>query len=874
MPQQKRLILVDGMSNIYRAYYAIRRLSTSKGVPTNAVYGFAMMLRKLIKDHHPEYIGVVLDSREKTFRHEAFEKYKSNRPEMPDDLSIQIPLIIRVCDAFRVPVLSLPRFEADDLIGALAQKAAKTGVQTMIVSTDKDLCQLVRDPHVVVLKMDKVGETLLDEAGVKARLGVRPDQVVDLLGLMGDTSDQIPGAPGVGEKGAVQLLEQFGTLEAALAGWEGITRKTYRESLRDNVEIIRQSRELARIDSEAPIELDLETLTLEQPDHALAYELFSELEFAALVREFADGAPAVESAKATDHEEVEYRHITETDKLHQLVNSLLARERIAFAMAGTSAGLAGVAFSTGPGRADYFDLEACGDRENAIKLLGEILDNGLVEKSVHDYKRVLAFAESSGIHVENVTDDTLLEAYLLDPERNRYELPALAAEYLGVTVELSAEVAIRTAMEADLTGRLADFLASRIEAEGLTCVYREIELPLVPILYGMERAGFRVDPGVLEHLSLEMERELEKLTQRIYALAGEEFNINSPAQLGDIFEKLNFDVSRRTSTGKISTSRDILDELAVKYELPRLVIEFREMTKLKGTYVDAFPQLIDPRDGRVHTTLNQTVAATGRLSSTEPNLQNIPIRTEMGRRIRRAFIPADGCVLLSADYSQIELRLLAQVTQDQVMLDAFTRGEDIHARTAREVFGAITEAELREKRRVAKIVNFGIAYAIGAFGLAQRISISRGEAKKVIQDYFKTYAGVRRYMDELPVRARDAGCIVQSIFGRLRRLPDLTNKNPGLRARAEREAINMPMQGSASDIVKIAMLRSEEALRRAKLHARMILQIHDELVFEVPENEVEQASDVIKRAMESAAELAVPLVVEIGVGKNWMDAKP
>jgi DNA polymerase-1 len=539
-----------------------------------------------------------------------------------------------------------------------------------------------------------------------------------------------------------------------------------------------------------------------------------------------------------------------------------------------------VAFSVARGAADYFDLEACDDRAGALTALGELFDNGLIEKSVHDLKRAIWLMGDLGINLENVTDDTLLEAYLLDPERSRYELDTLARENLGVETAAAGELqpsdalAHQTSEAADLTGQLSHALAAKLEQEGVDDVYRLIELPLVPLLVAIERTGFRVDTQVLADLSAEMERELEKLTKRIYKLAGEEFNINSPSQLGEIFERLNFEVSRRTSTGKISTSRDILEELAGKYELPRLVIEYRELAKLKGTYVDAFPSLISPQDGRIHTTLTQTVTATGRLSSLNPNMQNIPIRSEMGRRIRRAFIPAEGCVLLSADYSQIELRLLAHITKDEVMLDAFRKGEDIHARTARAVFGARTDGELREKRRVAKIVNFAIAYAIGAFGLAQRVGISRTEAKQVIEDYYRTYAGVRRYMEELPDRARGENCIVRSIFGRLRRIPDLNNKNGNLRARAEREAINMPMQSSASDIVKMAMLRVAEALNRERLGARMILQVHDELVFEVPRQEVARTTEVVKTRMESAARLDVPLVVEIGVGDNWMDAKP
>jgi DNA polymerase-1 len=427
---------------------------------------------------------------------------------------------------------------------------------------------------------------------------------------------------------------------------------------------------------------------------------------------------------------------------------------------------------------------------------------------------------------------------------------------------------------ADVTGQLANIFAAKIDEAGLRKVYDEIELPLVPLLLRMEQAGFRVDPQALSELAVEMQKEIERLTGQIYELAGKPFNINSPQQLGEIFEELNFEVSKRTKTGQIQTNREVLEELAEKYELPRLIIEYREVTKLKSTYVDALPSLISPRDGRVHTTLNQTVAATGRLSSENPNLQNIPIRTELGRRIRRAFIPADGCELLSADYSQIELRLLAHITEDEEMLDAFRKGEDIHSRTAHKVFGAQSEAELKEKRRVAKIVNFAIAYAVGAFGLAPRVGITRTEAKKVIEDYYNTYKGVRRYMEEIPDKVRAANGVVRSLVGRWRKLPDISNKNHNLRARAEREAINMPMQSTAADIVKLAMLRTEEALRRARLHTQMILQVHDELVFEVPTAELAQARAIIKHAMETAFALVVPLVVELGAGENWMAAKP
>lgn len=875
MKATKRLFLIDGMSSIYRAYWAIPRLSSSKGVPTNAVLGFTTMVKKLINDHHPDYLGIAMDRSEVTFRHKRYDKYKSTRQAMPEDLSTQISYILKVCEVLRVPILDVAGYEADDVIGALAQQATGKGLQTVIVSSDKDLCQLVCDPHVIVLKVDKTGKYWYDEAGVKERIGVTPAQMVDLLGLMGDAIDSIPGAPGIGEKGAVQLIQEFGSLDAALAGWENVKRKNYRESLRDYVDQIRLSRELATIAKDAPIELDLESLIFKDADRKAAYDLFSELEFINLSREFADAAAVkVEKAEPREVEDGEYAVHESLSSVRTLSDGLMNCDRLAFAITGSDGILDGAAFSTAPGHADYIDIEKSGDPTEAVSVISGLLDNGIIEKSVYDLKTVSGFLSRLNIELNGVSDDVLLAAYLLDPDRNRYELHDLGREYAGISVQSRDEIWHKAAVAADLTGRLSNILASRIEADGLEDVYRNIEMPLIPILREMERAGFRVDPMALTALSKEMDKELELLTGRIFELAGEEFNINSPSQLGDIFERLNFEVSRRTTTGKISTSRDVLEELALRYELPRLIIDFREMSKLKGTYVDAFPRLIDDVDGRIHTTLNQTSTATGRLSSTEPNLQNIPIRTEMGRRIRRAFVAEKGNVLLSADYSQIELRLLAHVTQDPVMLDSFTKGEDIHARTARAVFGAKSESELRERRRVAKIINFGIAYSIGPFGLAQRINISRSEAKKVIDDYYRTFAGVRKYMSEFPDKVRADGCVVRSIFGRLRRLPDLTSKNGSLRSRAERETINLPMQGSASDIVKRAMLRAHDELAKARLDARMILQVHDELVFEVPEKQVKAATKVIKQSMESAANLAVPLLVEIGTGSNWMDAKP
>jgi DNA polymerase I len=878
MPDRKRLFLVDGMSNIFRSYYAIRGLSNSKGLPTNAIYGFTTTLRKLIKDHKPDYLGVVLDSKERTIRQEQYADYKKHRPDMPEDLQAQIPYIERVCEALRIPVIKLARYEADDIMGTLARQGCVEGLMVIIVTNDKDLAQLVKDPDISILRVDKTGEVTLDAAGVKIKYGVNPEQIVDWLGLMGDAVDGIPGAPGIGEKGACQLLEEFGSIEAALTDWEKVKRKTYRESLRDHADQIRVSRELARIDLNVAVQLDLDALILKDPDATLAYQLFSELEFGPLTREFASGAIPTEGAGAAASERAaaEYRIITGTEDLRKLVDSLFNRDRFAFTLTeGASGQLTGIAFSSAPGSADIFDLENCKDREGAVKLLKEIFENGLIDKSTYDLKRAHHLLGGLGIIPEQVTDDALLQAFLLDSERSKYEIPALAREYLSISLNNEASAA----QSADLIGKLADVMSARIEKDEIAYdfqkatidfIYRQIEMPLIPILYQMEREGFRVDPAGFADLSVEFEKEIGNLSQKIYKLAGREFNISSTTQLGEIFEELNFEVSRRTTTGKIATSHAVLEELAAKYELPRLVIEHRELSKLKNTYVDTLPSLIDPKDGRIHTTLNQTGAVTGRISSINPNLQNIPIKTELGRRIRRTFIPADGHLIITADYSQIELRLLAHITKDPVMLETFCRGDDIHSRTAREVFGAKTEEELVYRRRQAKIVNFGIAYVIGPSGLAQRTGISRSEAKKVIADYYRTYAGVKKFMDEFPDRVLENNCVARSIFGRMRRLPDLKSTGQA-RAKAEREAINMPMQGSASDIIKLAMLRVNDALRRAKLKTRMILQVHDELVFEAPRKEAKLAAEIVKHAMEDAAKIDLPLVVEVGVGENWID---
>jgi DNA polymerase-1 len=909
MPQKKspagtkpvdRVFLIDSMSHIFRAFYApmanrATPLANSQGQVTQAVFIFTNMLRKLISDEQPKYIAAIFESREKTFRHETFSDYKANRLQMPDDLASQLPYIRRLCEAYNVPQISVPGFEADDVIGALAVQAADRGLQSVIVSNDKDMCQMVRDPLIVCMRQNsqviKRKEPVppiewCDEAWVEKKFGVTAAQVVDLLGLMGDSVDNIPGAPGIGAKGAVQIIQTYGSIENALAHWEEVKHKTYRESLRNNVEIIRKSRELAQIRTDVEVHLDLNQLERRPPDRAAAYELFRELEFAALTSEFADGAAAAVKVAG----ERKYSLVSNKAELDSLIQQLWQAEHIGIAILNSSPlgagqqqstrddhGARGIAFAPRAGVSAFVDLDHFAEgKEAAIDAMRELLTNGLIEKSVHDLKRATALLAPLGIELAGVTDDTLIAAYILDPTRSKYELNDLARESAGAegggpAYEGWSEAAWQTAEVADLTAQVASVLRERIDEKDLGSIYREIELPLAPMLYRMERAGLRVDTEVLAELSRHLGEELARLTDKICQLAGREFNINSPKQVAECFESLNIVSGRKTSTGRVSTSKAVLEELAQTYELPRLIIEYRELDKLKSVYTDALPHQI-AADGRIHGQLNQTVAATGRLSASEPNLQNIPIRTELGRRIRRAFIPEPGNKLISADYSQLELRLLAHITRDEVMLDAFQKGEDIHDRTARLVFNAKTDEELKEARRFAKIVNFAIAYAIEPWGLSQRVGISRQEARKVIDDYYATYKGVRRYMDEIPVQAREHG-LVRSLYGRIRPLAGINDRNANIRRAAEREAINMPIQGTASDIVKIAMLHVEDAFRREGLNAKILMQVHDELLVECPAGDAEKVARTLKREMESAVELDVPLIAETGIGDNWMDAK-
>ena len=902
------------MSHIFRAFFAPMGMKqepmrNSKGQVTQAVFIFTNMLRKLLADEKPDYIAAVFDTAAPTFRHDSFADYKANREAMPDDLASQLPYIVRVCEAFCIPIIKYDGFEADDIIGTLAQEIMAKNMQAVIVSNDKDLCQLVRDPHIIAMRQNsqnikrKVPVPPIewcDEKWVENKFGVPPTKIIDLLGLMGDAVDNIPGAPGIGAVGALKLVLEWGSALGAMENADKITHKTQRESLQNNQAIIKQSLELATIHCEVPVKLDLKALEHCDPDRQLAYELFRELEFKTLTNEFAGGnADAIPlftgpessgglfdrlpsssaTAVATNYSIIKDRH-----ELDKLVRRLFEADRWSFHVNDANSNEKsscfekvrphGIAIALGNGESFYIDLDNfTGD---AIAPLKDILTNGFLEKTAHDEKRNLGALLKLGIRPESVKDDTLIAAYLLDPARTGYAVPFLAQIYLDTDAARSVpdgfdEAAFRTAENADFIARLAPVLREKIRENGLEKVYADIELPLIPILADIELTGMKVDGESLTIFSEFISKELESLKEKITTIAGREFNIGSPKQVGEIFAELNIETGRKTATGQISTGHDVLAELAATYEIAQHIIDYRELDKLRATYADALPRMIR-EDGRVHGCLNQTVAATGRLSSTEPNLQNIPVRTELGQRIRKAFIPEKGNKLISADYSQLELRILAHITKDPRMLEAFKNNEDIHAQTARLVFGAVTEKEMKEKRRLAKIVNFGIAYAVEAFGLSQRVGISRAEAKQVIADYFETYKGIREYMDRTPVEAREKGYIT-SLFGRRRFFPSINDRNFAVRSRAEREAINMPIQGTASDIVKIAMIRVANALKAEKLETKMIMQVHDELLFESPESEIDAAKVLIKREMEAAATLDVPIIVEIGVGDNWMNAK-
>jgi DNA polymerase I len=854
----QRLFLIDAFGFIFRAYHARARsgappMRTSTGLSTEAVYIFNNMLRKLAREYHPPYMAAVFEGGEPVHRMEEYAEYKANRAEAPPDLAEQLPWVRRVLEAMRIPVLEYPGFEADDVIGTIARHVEAESCEVVIVSSDKDMMQLVT-PRVSMLNPAKDDEWY-DPAKVKAFMGVLPEQVVDLLALKGDAIDNIPGAPGIGEKGARDLIERFGSVDQTIARAAEVERKAYRESLQNNVERIRMSKRLATIATDVPIEFSLAAVKAQPADPALLKAVYRELEFHSLSKELGPG----EDTRPRD-----YRPFTAPDEMQAWLAAIPAGVPVSLAISRSHEGdlpldSMGVAWQLGEARL------VPGPMLGGLKAWLEDAD---APKIVCDVKTALLELGRMGIEGRGFDHDVMLYAFLLDADPSGCSLEEQARRRLDLAIGPSPE------QRADVTLEIWNQLAPAVEARCLGTLYSTIELPLTRVLARMEARGVLVDAAELGRLSALMESEVARLTTAIHERAGRPFNIASPQQLGRVlFEEMGLPQPMKHGKGKtVSTAADVLEGLAAEHEIARLVLEYRQLTKLKGTYVDALPSLIDPRTGRIHTSFNQTGASTGRLSSSNPNLQNIPIRTELGREIRAAFVPHPGWTLMVADYSQIELRLLAHMSGDKLLVEAFRNGEDIHTRTAAEVMGVPPLMVTPEARRDAKAVNFGIVYGISAFGLAAQIGIPQREAEEYIRNYFARYTGVKRFIEETKAEVRRTG-VTRTLFGRERPIPDINSRNPNLRGFAERTAVNSPLQGTAADLIKLAMVRIDAALVSGGFQAAMLLQVHDELVFECPPEEVKPLSRVVKREMEGALTLDVPLLVDIGTGPNWRDAK-
>jgi DNA polymerase I len=862
----KKLFLVDAMNLIFRAFFApMSRLNSPQGIPTKVPYLFSNMLRKLAKEHAPDYLGVVFDTREPTFRDKLFDKYKAQRPPMPEDLSVQLPYVRRMCEAMRLPVVEAPGYEADDVIGALAKQAAKKGLEVFIVTGDKDMMQLVGG-RVRVLRPGagpNKTDLVVDEALVEELMGVPPAKVPDVMALMGDSIDNIPGAKGIGEKGARELIRKYGSAEAALEHAAEVEGKRYREALQNSRDAVRMSKQLALIDTAAPVKLALDQLALREPDVEALRALYAELGFTSLLRDLPAASTAAPEARDS-------AALSSPAALKQYLGALPRGAEVAVWLAlapgerdseGFGTQIESIEISPQAGVARSARLDAGGEMLGA---LAEFLGDSARPKIVHDAKLIELLAGP----VAGIRHSTMLYSYLLRPTTAKHDLATVVLRQENVTLSGTP------GEHADHLQRLAPPLRQEVEAQGLTKIYETIDLPLAPVLASMERHGVRVDHKALAAMSATMEREVRSLEKAIWKLAGSEFNVNSPQQLAEIlFDKMGLTLSAKRGRAKSrSTAAEVLEELALTHDLPRKVIEYREVAKLKSTYVDALPRLIHPETGRVHTSFSQTGTATGRLSSSDPNLQNIPVRSELGRQIRAAFAADPGHTLLSADYSQIELRILAHFSEDPVLVEAFRNGEDIHARTAQEVFGVGPMAQTAEHRRAAKAINFGIIYGQTPFGLAAALGIDQKEAAQFISAYFARYRGVKTYLDRSLAEARKAG-VTHTMFGRVRPVPEITSPQPNLRSFAERTALNTPLQGTAADLIKLAMIAIHRRLAEEKWHARMILQVHDELLFEAPPAEMERLRALVRSEMENAHPLTVPLVVDLKAGPNWRDMK-
>jgi DNA polymerase-1 len=888
------LYLIDGSSYIYRAFYGVRHLSTSTGIPTNAIYGFGNMLNRVLRERSPIYMAIALDAPGPTFRHDLSPDYKANRLRMPEDLSEQIPFIKRLITALGIPYMEIPGYEADDIIGTLATWASDQGADVVMISGDKDLMQLV-NPKVHM--WDSMKDEVFGPAEVEERFGVPASQVVEVMGLAGDSSDNIPGVPGIGPKTAQRLIKEFGSIENLLSALDKVSKEKERKRLETHSEQAIMSLALATIKCDVPLKKDWQEFELGEADLGDLTNLYRELEFKKLLQEL-EGTQATVEAEEIRRD---YQLVTTTDELEQMLSQIRQSPKVAFSVMISDEGsfesdLVGLALAWGPEQGRYLPLRhqsesssASLDQSEVMKLLAPILSDPRVPKITHNSKQAWIILNSLGVELSGLQFDTMLGAYVLDPGKRVQNLEVLAREHLEVSLVAFEDlvgtgkkrrsiasvpleqVSSYAGDQAVFALQLADILDEKIKEANQETLFNDIELPLVKVLARMEIKGVKVDVERLDFLATGFSERLEVSAEKIYHMAGEPFNINSPQQLGRIlFDKLGLPMGKKTKTG-YSTSMGVLSSLSPHHPLPGEVLNYRSLMKMKNTYVDALPRMVNPDTGRIHTSYNQTATVTGRLSSSEPNLQNIPIRTEEGKEIRRAFVADSGNVLISADYSQIELRILAHYSKDEALLEAFSKGEDIHLRTAAEIFGVQPDEVTEEMRRQAKTINFGIIYGMSSFRLAMDLGIPLKTGREIIERYFERYQGVRSYVEEMPQTGREQG-FVATLFNRKRFLPDLNSRNRNIRQFAERTAINTPIQGSAADIIKLAMIRIDAELERRALPAQMIMQVHDELVLEVEGGNAQEVAHMVQHEMESVASLAVPLVVEAGIGANWDEA--
>ncbi len=889
---EKTLYLIDGNSLLYRSYYAIQGLSTSQGFPTNAIYGFIAALKKLTDQAKPDYLGIVFDAPGPKFRHEIFKDYKAQRKPMPEDLVKQIPKLREVIAALRIPVFVYEKYEADDVLGSLARKAAAGKMKTVIVTTDKDLLQLV-NKSVAVFNPAK--EIMLDEAKVREIFGARPDQVIDILSLWGDPSDNIPGVPGIGEKTAKSLIAEFGSVENLLKNLARVKNPHLREKIEQNLDKLEMSRKLVVIEKDLDVAFDPKRFEVVEPDYDQAVRLFKELEFTSFLSAYTKHPAPAERKYRTILEEKDLRSLARRIREAGFVSLDTETDNIF----PTQARLVGMSFALEPGEAfylplrhDYLGAPAQIPLENAFKILGRVLEDPKIKKIGQNIKYDFIVLKREGVHLQGIHQDTMVLSYLLEPNWGKHNLDRLAMAYLGfpaipyndvvgkgkseVTMNRVAvdKVTPYAGQDADYALELSRRLWPRVEAENLDTLYRDIERPLIEILAEMEMAGVKVNPESLRALSAELEAELTRLEKAVFELTGATFNLNSPQQLAQVlFHKLQLSSSKKTKgTRSPSTAMDVLEELSSRHPAVPMILEYRQMAKLKSTYADALAELIDEATGRIHTSYNQTVAATGRLSSSDPNLQNIPVRGEWGKRFREAFVPAEGCVFLAADYSQIELRVLAHLSGDAALVETFKNDRDVHEETARRVFGPASGLFQDEERRKAKIINFSILYGTSAFSLAKALGTSTHEAQEFIDRYYEKYPRVKEFLETKVEEAKALG-YSETLFGRKRQVPELRQADKVAQQAGRRIALNTPLQGTAADLMKKAMIDVWGALRKNKLATRIVLQVHDELVLEVPEKERAKVGRLVRDKMENVCPFKVPLKVSLAWGSSWAKAK-